>query len=52
MDEEFGAMLSVALRHRMTSTYSPEAVVTLDRAESTVADARRFLDEVGSILNY
>ena len=52
MDSEFGEMISSANRNRMMSTYSAVADITLEDAETNVANAERFVVEVRSMLNY
>lgn len=52
MGKEFSEMLNSTMDSRMDSTYSADAEITLEDAQSSVAAAELFLAEVRSILNY
>ena len=52
IERDFGRMLTTSLRNRMDSTYSIDAEITYESAESAVSDARRFFTRVGSILDH
>ena len=52
MGREFSEMLTATMVSRMDSTYSTDAEITLEDAQSSVVAAELFLAEVRSILNY
>ena len=47
---EFGRILGRAIRSRARSTYTADAVISLEDAQSAVSAAGRFLAEVDSII--
>ncbi len=47
---EFGRILGAALRSRVQSTYTADAIITLEDAQLAVSAAGRFLTEVDSII--
>ena len=47
---EFGRILGVVLRSRVQSTYTADAIITLEDAQVAVSAAARFLTEVDSII--
>ena len=51
IEAEFGRMLNDALHGRSQSTYSADATITLDDAQSAVADAERFVSKIRTILS-